>query len=162
MHFKKKGTDDLMFVAKNDFELYQPWWFEHNSMKLWNVLRCCIFLTFFSNIENTFSLFMITILFQLIRLCEWREYRWNLGNRIGFNTGVDTTKRISVCLLDLPNLVVKYYIEVPLILLLLLLQRCVAQGVSQYLTNYLLFSKHCQVWTRTNEITENKTTFSNV
>ena len=81
------------------------------------------------------------ILFQLIRLCEWREYRWNLGNRIGFNTGVDTTKRISVCLLDLPNLVVKYYIEVPLILLLLLLQRCVEQGVSKYLFKNKSFNK---------------------
>ena len=88
----------------------------------------------FSQTSKThFPFSWLQILFQLIRLCEWREYRWNLGNRIGFNTGVDTTKRISVCLLDLPNLVVKYYIEVPLILLLLLLQRCVEQGVSKYL-----------------------------
>ena len=130
-------------------------------MKVRNAPRCYIF-DLFQTSKTHFPFSWLQILFQLIRLCEWREYRWNLGNRIGFNKGVDTTKRISVCLLDLPNLVVKYYIEVPLILLLLLLQRYVAQGVSQYLTNYLLFSKHCQVWTRTNEITENKTTFSNV
>ena len=132
-------------------------------MKVWNVLHVVAFCDLlFQTSKTHFPFSRLQILFQLIRLCEWREYRWNLGNRIGFNKGVDTTKRISVCLLDLPNLVVKYYIEVPLILLLLLLQRYVAQGVSQYLTNYLLFSKHCQVWTRTNEITENKTTFSNV
>ena len=136
IHFNKKGTDDLLVIAKSKYRFV-------SAIIIWRQFNKgmeCVMLLHFSDLflKRRKHIFFswLQILFQLIRVCEWREYRWNLGSRIGFNKGVDTTKRISVCLLDLPNLVVKYYIEVPLILLLLLLQRCVTQGVSKYLFHY--------------------------
>ena len=135
MHFIKKGSRWVICYCKK----WTPVCIDSRNCKTvqwrYGMLHVVTFLTFFQTSKTHFPFSWLQILFQLIRLCEWREHRWNLGNRIGFSKGVDTTKRISVCLLDLPNLVVKYYIEVPLILLLLLLQRCVAQGVSKYLTN---------------------------